>query len=275
MNRSRGLMLALLLAVIPAYADEAEYGAIEIRSEPERASVYIEGFFSGTTPTSVPDVPEGSYRVVVKSEILGDYVEDIVVEKLKTTTVSATFSEGGYRSPVRADKDYDSVVGKEARKPYEQAKSVKKLRDYGVLEIASFLMKSEEPLAPESLYSIFHDLAEQLDEKTKFDTFVTNYTQGPSARWKESASPEPPTLVLSGVITEYEAGSKTKRYLVGFGAGKTRAYCLFRLIDKATGEVVLERMENGSVSMGLFGGSSSGAMKEIGEDIAKAIRKNW
>ena len=51
---------------------------------------------------------------------------------------------------------------------------------------------------------------------------------------------------------------------MGFGAGKTRAYCLFRLIDKATGEVVFERMENGSVSMGLFGGSSSGAMKEIG-----------
>jgi hypothetical protein len=34
-------------------------------------------------------------------------------------------------------------------------------------------------------------------------------------------------------------------------------------------------MENGSVSMGLFGGSSSGAMKELGEDIAKAIRASW
>ena len=207
-----------------------------------------------------------------------NYDKDLVVilaPTLKTTTVSATLPEGGYRSPVRADDDYESVVGKEARKPYEKAKSVKRLREYQVLEIASFLVKSEEPLPPQYLYSIFHDLAEQLDEKTKFETFVTNYTQGPSERWTESAGPEAPTLVLSGVITEYQAGSKAKRYLVGFGAGKTRAYCLFRLVDKATGEVVFERMENGSVSMGLFGRSSSGAMKEIGEDIAKVIRKNW
>jgi len=42
-----------------------------------------------------------------------------------------------------------------------------------------------------------------------------------------------------------------------------------------TGDVVLERMENGSISWGLFGGRDAGAMKEIGEDIAKAIEKNW
>jgi hypothetical protein len=269
------MMLVLLSSAAALFAEQDDVGVIEVVSKPAGAEVYVEGFFSGSTPATIEGVPEGPYRVVVKSDDYGDYAEDIVVEKLKTTTVEAALSEGGYRSPVRAEDDYTPVVGKDARKPFEKAKATKKLREYRVLEIGSFLVKSEDPLEPDRLYAIFHDLAEQLDEKTKFTKFVTNYTQAPSERWSESALSDGPALVLTGVITEYQKGSQTKRYLVGFGAGKTRAYCLFRLVDKATGEVVFERMENGSVSGGLFGGSSSGAMKEIGQDIAKAIGKNW
>ena len=40
-------------------------------------------------------------------------------------------------------------------------------------------------------------------------------------------SDDEPALVLTGVITEYQKGSQTKRYLVGFGAGKTRAGALW------------------------------------------------
>ena len=270
------VLLAILAPPVQAVPTENETGAIEVRSTPPGASVYIEGFFSGTTPTVVAGVPAGSYRIVIKHDGLGDYAEDIVVENRNTAVLDATLPESGYRSPVRDDEDYRAVVGKDARKPYEIAKSRKKLREYQVLEIGSFLVKSEDPLEPEHRYTIFHDLAGQLDKKTKFTAFVTNYTNGPSERWREDrVSDDEPTLVLTGVITEYQKGSQTKRYLVGFGAGKTRAYCLFRLVDKASSEIVFERMENGSVSMGLFGGSSSGAMKEIGEDIAKAIEGNW
>jgi len=131
---------------------------------------------------------------------------------------------------------------------------------------------------PDHLYALLRDTAIKLDEKTKFDKFVTNYTAGPSSRWIESNTEiTEPTLVLSGVITRYQRGSRAKRYFVGFGAGKTRVYCLFRFVDKATNEVLLERMENGSISGGLslFGGSSAGAMKELGGDIANAAKKNW
>ncbi|MBI1955905.1 MAG: DUF4410 domain-containing protein, partial [Acidobacteria bacterium] len=112
----------------------------------------------------------------------------------------------------------------------------------------------------------------------KFDKFVTNYTRGPSAKWVESTSGSgEPTLVLSGVITRYQRGSRAKRYFVGFGAGKTRMYCLFRFADKATNQVLLERMENGSISGGfsLFGGASAGAMRELAEDIASVVKQNW
>jgi len=56
------------------------------------------------------------------------------------------------------------------------------------------------------------------------------------------------------------------------GAGKTRAYCLFRLVDKQTGEVLLERMENGSISST---SKSADALKELAHDIAKVIEKSW
>jgi hypothetical protein len=277
MNSRAATVFCLSLSIAPsALADDKDRGAIEVRSEPEGALVYLEGFPAGRTPTTLTDLPEGGYRVVVRSETSGDYVEDVTVTKTKTTTVTATLPPAGFRSPTRAEDDFKPVTGKDARKPFEKAGSTKKLRDYKVLEISNFLTKSEKPVAPEYLYSLFHDLAGQLDEKTEFGTFVTNYTKGPSARWIVQDGPkDAPTLVLSGVITEYEPGNQTTRYMVGFGAGKTRAYCLFRLTDKATGDVLFERMENGSVSMGLFGGSSSGAMKELGEDIAKAIRANW
>ncbi len=278
MKTWKSLPLALVLVCFTAsngLGSDEERGSIKIDSEPPAASVYIEGFLAGVTPLTVGDLPPGTYRVVLKSPSHGDYFEDVVVAKEEESSLSATLPASGPRSAVRAEDDWTAVVGKDARKPYEKAKASKKLREYEVLEIANFLLKSEEPLPADRAYTIFGDLSRELDKKTKFRQFVTNYTEAPSERWSLEGDATAPTLVLSGVITEYQPGSRTKRYMVGFGAGKTRAYCLFRLVDKETGEVVFERMENGSISWGLFGGREAGAMKEIGEDIAKAIKKNW
>jgi hypothetical protein len=257
-------------------AGDEDRGSLEVTSQPEGASVYVEGFLAGKSPVTLKALPPGAYRVVLKAEGRADHAVDVRVEKNATARVSAELPAEGFRSTVRAEEDDKVVTGKEARKPFENAKGTRKLGAYAVLEVASFLTRSAEPMAPEHLYSLLADLARALDRQTAFSSFVTNYTAGPSPRWKQ-AEPEPGArvLVLSGVITEYDKGSQATRYMVGFGAGKTRAYCQFRLVDKATGEVLLERIENGSVSMGLFGGSSSGAMKELGEDIAKAIRANW
>jgi len=255
--------------------EESEVGIMELSSEPEGASVYIEGFLEGVTPLKRGELPPGEYRVVFKSPSYADFVEDVYLLGGRTVNVSATLSQGETSSAIRGEDDYTPVVGDDQREPYEDAKAVKKLREYDTLEIANFLVKSEDPLKPEHLYPFFQDLAKGLEKRTEFRRFVTIYTRPISEKWVESDDSEGSTLVLSGVITEYQAGSRAKRYLVGFGAGKTRAYCLFRLVDKDTGEVVFERMENGSISGGVFGGTDSGAMEELGDDIGKAIDKNW
>jgi len=279
------LRLALLLFCAAGFiaaktvaADEPKYGAIEATSEPSASLVYVEGFLAGKTPVKVDQVLPGAYRVVIKQESCDDFVKDIKVtageiSKVETHLIPNT---GKWHSGVRPEDDWTPILDKD-KKRYENSEAKKKLRGYKVLEISNFLNKSDEEVPPDHLYILLHDLTIQLDKKTKFNKFVTNYTEGRSPRWVESEDTEEPTLVLSGVITRYQRGSRAKRYFVGFGAGKTRMYCLFRVTDKATGEVLLERMENGSIGGGFafVGGASAGAMKELARDIANAINKNW
>ena len=82
MNRRIYLIVSFVLVLVPACANETKYGAIEIRSTPDGASVFIEGFFLETDCQRARR-SRGSYRAV-NSEMHGNYVEDIVVEKLKT-----------------------------------------------------------------------------------------------------------------------------------------------------------------------------------------------
>ncbi len=274
-------LLCLFSWLVPSVLaqDEPKFGAIEIASEPSAARVYIEGFLAGETPVKVDQVVPGTYRLVIKGDSYDDFVQDVQVSAGGIKKVEARLNRdtGAWHSPLREEDDWTPVLDKD-KKRYEKAKSTKRFRDYKVLEIGNFLMKSDEEVPPDHLYALLRDTAIKLDEKTKFDKFVTNYTPGPSRRWVESDTEiTEPTLVLSGVITRYQRGSRAKRYFVGFGAGKTRVYCLFRFVDKATNEVLLERMENGSISGGwsFMGGASAGAMKELAGDIANVVRKNW
>src|SRR5215212_6422245 len=47
-----------------------------------------------------------------------------------------------------------------------------------------------------------------------------------------------PKLKMTGEVTKYVKGSRAARYLVGFGAGKTKLMVDVKLTDVATGEVV-------------------------------------
>ena len=278
----KALVLVCLFGLVGSAALAAEkpkYGAIEVVSEPAAARVYIEGFLAGETPVKLDQVLPGEYRLVVKKDSYDDFVKDVEVIAGEIDKVEARLANdsGTWHSPVREEDDWTPILDKD-KKRYHKAKSKVPFRDYKVLEISNSLMKSDEEVPPDHLFSLMGDLATKLDKKTKFEKFVTNYTRAPSDRWVASGEGNGgPTLVLSGVITRYQRGSRAKRWLVGFGAGKTRLVYLFRIVDKQTNQVLLERLENGTVAGGfsLFGGSSAGAMKELAGDIAQVINKNW
>lgn len=84
-----------------------------------------------------------------------------------------------------------------------------------------------------------------------------------------------PTLKVSATVTKFKAGSRAKRYLVGFGAGKSKVIAHVRFIDRETGGVLYEFDADGDVVMGLFGGNSGGAKSELAGQIAKAAKKRF
>lgn len=89
------------------------------------------------------------------------------------------------------------------------------------------------------------------------------------------SDPNAPTLQLVGTVIDYKPGSQTKRYLVGFGAGKTKVIVHAKFIDKASGQVVLERDVQGKIEWGVFGGESKSALNGVGKEIAEVAKKKF
>jgi hypothetical protein len=84
-----------------------------------------------------------------------------------------------------------------------------------------------------------------------------------------------PTIRLTGTVTKYQAGSRAKRYLIGFGAGKTRIVTHITFIDKATGKMLYETDASGAVSWGVFGGESKVSLGSLGKKIAEITRHEF
>jgi Domain of unknown function (DUF4410) len=89
------------------------------------------------------------------------------------------------------------------------------------------------------------------------------------------SDPNAPVLQLVGTVIDYKPGSQTKRYLVGFGTGKTKIIVHAKFIDKTSGQVVLERDVQGKIEWGLFGGSSKNALNGVGKEIAEVAKKKF
>jgi hypothetical protein len=80
-------------------------------------------------------------------------------------------------------------------------------------------------------------------------------------------------LTLRGTITRLGRGSQAARYLVGFGAGSTRAQAELHFVDAQSGRVVLVTADRRKGSMGLFGGDSEEFLRESFDDMARDLAK--
>jgi hypothetical protein len=79
---------------------------------------------------------------------------------------------------------------------------------------------------------------------------------------------------VEGKFTELDPGSRAKRYLVGFGSGKS-AVSVEGNVKSADGTLVASFKQRRVGVMGMAGGDSIGKMssdaKNIGEDVAKFV----
>lgn len=87
------------------------------------------------------------------------------------------------------------------------------------------------------------------------------------------------TLVIRGSVEEINPGSRTKRYVGGFGAGAARNKVSVEIIDAATGETLV-RFTQAHRSAGTFkfaGGSDAQVLRDgtraMGEDTAAILNE--
>jgi hypothetical protein len=116
--------------------------------------------------------------------------------------------------------------------------------------------------------------------KVLADKFVTTLTSsGPykEVRVLEADAAVPAgALVVEGKFVTIDPGSRTKRYLVGFGAGKSSVK-VSGLVKDAGGKTLATFEQRRIGAMGFGGGDSLGKLmtdsRNIGEDLAKFMAR--
>ena len=59
-------------------------GSLELSSAPQGAEIYLNGVYRGTTPSTIPDLPEGSYHVELRFHDYTAWIMDVEVQAGKT-----------------------------------------------------------------------------------------------------------------------------------------------------------------------------------------------
>ena len=144
-----------------------------------------------------------------------------------------------------------------------------RLGDYPVILIDAFKVSDSEMNDAEDLHlaglmpSLFQsEVIARLRAAGLFDR-VINLADG------GSAPPNVRALRLEGTITRLGAGNRALRYMVGFGAGASKAQLETRLVDSESGRVVIVTADRREASFGLFGGDSEEHLREAFSDMAR------
>jgi len=147
-----------------------------------------------------------------------------------------------------------------------QRPNSEKKNKYKDVEVAQFDIQEGVKFPPEHMSGMMGEIVQELQNLKKFRQV---------ARAGEGVVSSEPTIRLEGTVTKYQAGSQAKRYLIGFGAGKTKVVAHVKFIDKATGNVLFEKDVDGKVVFGLFGGQSKTSLRDVGKEIAEVAKKQF
>lgn len=131
---------------------------------------------------------------------------------------------------------------------------------YPAVEVDPFTASPHVDFPREYQAALADDIARELS--VEFPTVMI-------LRLGDGASGEP-TLRISGIVTEFKPGNRTKRSLIGFGAGATTVRAEVNFQDAAGGRTLQERDLIGST--GLSGIDSEGAAQSLAKKIVKICK---
>ena len=142
------------------------------------------------------------------------------------------------------------------------------LKAYGVIGVDRFPVSPTETKDEEDRYlagtmpAYFQSEIVSRLAKTKLFARVVNLSEAPLDPGPEKV------LLLTGVITRLAPGSRTLRFFVGYGVGRSKAQVETHFIDVQSGQVVMVTADRRAAARGLFGGDSEGHLRESFEGMA-------
>lgn len=137
---------------------------------------------------------------------------------------------------------------------------------YGIVEIERFAVAQGVEFPETDLNELMSYLVLHFNDSRRFDrVFLAS----------DAASREAPArrVKITGQVTKYSKGSRAARYLVGFGAGRTKLVANVKVIDAETGQLLFEKNVDGHVYGGFFGGKTDEAKGELASEIIKTMTK--
>jgi curli biogenesis system outer membrane secretion channel CsgG len=137
---------------------------------------------------------------------------------------------------------------------------------YKSIELERFTVRQGVEFADKDVDELRRATVRHLVSSKRFDSVTM---AGESAASETTG----PRLKISGEITKYVKGSQAARYLVGFGAGKTKIMADIKMVDAATGETVFHQTVDGDVTWGAFGGDSDDAKGGVADEMIREMKK--
>lgn len=130
---------------------------------------------------------------------------------------------------------------------------------YHIIEVGSFVIQTGVDFPPEYLSALAQEVADKLKDSKRFGQVLLP---------GETPSPQDaPALRLVGTITDFDRGSRGKRYL-GFGIGAARVFVTVQYLGRSSGLILFEDPVVGTLSGGAFGGDTKGVVQELAKSIA-------
>ena len=154
-------------------------------------------------------------------------------------------------------------IGALAQQPATAKKS------YPTVEVTNFAIRQGVEYPADKIDGLTKSIVDTLQSSKRFDQVSVATDAAATAKTADGQK-----LKITGEIIKYVKGSQAARYLVGFGAGKTKIIVDVKFVDAVTGEVVHQQTVDGEVTWGLFGGSSESAKSGVADEIIRVMKKN-
>lgn len=137
---------------------------------------------------------------------------------------------------------------------------------YQIVEVDKFTVAEGVDFPANDLEELNTYLVLQLNKSKRFQSvFLTSDAAAQTAN--------PRRARISGQVTKYSKGSRAARYIVGFGAGRTKLVANVKVSDAQTGAVLFEQKVDGHVYGGLFGGATDAAKGNMASEIIKTMTR--